>query len=362
MTERILHLDIDAFYPSVEVLDAPELRGKPVIVGGLGSRGVVASASYEARAYGVHSALPMAVARRRCPNGVFLRPRFDRYRELSRQVFAIYRQWSELIEPLSLDEAYLDVSQRSEAGVEIARRIKRQVREVTGLTVSAGVAPNKFLAKLASDHDKPDGLTRIRAGEAEAFLKPLPVERLWGVGPATAARLRAAGYETIGDVAAAAPAALRSLVGSHAERLVRFAHGEDDRPVQPPGRPKSISSEVTFERDIHSWREAAPHVRRFAARIEAALDRHDLLARTVTLRVRFHDFRTLTRSITPGGLLRSESELRAAARQLARRIDTPIGEGVRLVGLGVSNLVPRAEAVRAPQRAPAQLALFDDRR
>ncbi|HJO02889.1 MAG TPA: DNA polymerase IV, partial [Acidobacteriota bacterium] len=200
MSRKILHLDLDAFYPSVEVLDDPDLAGKPVIVGGLGPRGVVASASYEARAFGVHSALPMAVARRRCPEGCYLRPRFSRYRELSGLVFEVYREWTDLVQPLSLDEAYLDVSERPENGVEIATIVRQQVRSRTGLTVSAGVASNKFLAKLASDHDKPDGLTAIPDADAVGFLAPLDVDRIWGIGPSTAARLRKAGLPSIGDL------------------------------------------------------------------------------------------------------------------------------------------------------------------
>ena len=186
---KILHLDLDAFYPSVEVLDNPELAGKPVIVGGIGPRGVVASASYEARALRVHSALPTAIARRRCPDGVYLRPRFDRYRELSRRIFAIYRTWSEKVEPLSMDEAYVDVTHRPDSGRAIAQRIREDVYERTGLTISAGVSYNKFLAKLASDFDKPDGLTVISSREARSFLARLPARKLWGVGPATAARI-----------------------------------------------------------------------------------------------------------------------------------------------------------------------------
>lgn len=360
MAVKILHLDLDAFYPSVEVLDRPELAGKAVIVGGLGNRGVVASASYAARAHGVHSAQPMALARRRCPNGVFLQPRFDRYRELSRRIFAIYRTWTELVEPLSIDEAYLDVSQHARDGREIARAIKDRVREETGLTVSAGVAHNKFLAKLASGLHKPDGLTCIGPDEAAAILAPLPVEKLWGVGPATGQRLRGAGYLTVGDVAAADAGALAELLGSQGPRLGSLARGVDDRRVEPPGRPKSISCEITFDHDLRSWADAAPHVRGFAERLAAALDRHDLHARTLVLKVRFPDFRTLTRSATPAGPLRDEADIRSVARALARRVPLHEGGGLRLIGLGVHNLVDATEAATVrPDRAPGrQLALF----
>ena len=294
---KILHLDLDAFYPSVEVLDNPDLAGRPVIVGGIGPRGVVASASYEARLLRVHSALPTAMARRRCPDGVYLRPRFDRYRELSRRIFAIYRTWSDKVEPLSIDEAYLDVTHRPDTGRAIAERIRQDVLERTGLTVSAGVSHNKFLAKLASDFDKPDGLTVIREDEARAFLMPLPTRKLWGVGPATAARLETAGFHSIGDVAVADVDSLRAVVGNSALRLVALARGQDDRVVSPPGQPRSISAETTFDQDIRNWASAAPHVRKFAARISASLEKHDLWARTVVLKIRYGDFRTTTRSL-----------------------------------------------------------------
>ena len=336
---KILHLDLDAFYPSVEILDNPDLAGKPVIVGGLGRRGVVASASYEARAIGVHSALPMSIARRRCPDGIYLRPRFARYRELSRLVFEIYREWTDLVQPLSLDEAFLDVSERAESGIEIATVIRRQVRKRSGLTVSAGVASNKFLSKLASDYDKPNGLTAITDSEAVEFLAPLDVDRIWGVGPSTAARLREVGFPLIGDLAAAAPERLQELLGKPGIRIGELARGIDTRPVSKPGQPKSISAETTFDEDIRSWRAAAPHVRRFAERISASLERRHLWARTVVLKVRFHDFRTVTRSFTPGDLVRNSTQLRRIARQLARRVELQPGAGIRLIGLGVAKLV-----------------------
>lgn len=360
MDRKILHLDLDAFYPSVEVLDDPDLAGEPVIVGGLGPRGVVASASYEAREYGVHSALPMAIARRRCPDATFLRPRFPRYRELSRQVFEVYRSWTPLVEPLSLDEAYLDVSDRPEEGAEIARRLKAQILEATGLTVSAGVAPNKFLAKLASDMQKPDGLTLIEADRAAEILAPLPVEKLWGVGPSTAERLRDAGLETIGHVADRPEEELIRLLGKSGRRLWRFARGIDRREVSPPGDPKSISAETTFDRDIPDWQAAAPHIRRFAARVADSLERRDLWARTVTLKVRYGDFTTITRSETPGPPLRDREQVLRVARRLARRVPLGDGRGMRLVGLGVSNIGTREELLRQAGAADArQLQLFD---
>ncbi len=341
---KILHLDLDAFYPSVEVLDNPELAGKPVIVGGIGPRGVVASASYEARLLRVHSALPTAVARRRCPDGIFLRPRFERYRELSRRIFALYRTWSEKVEPLSMDEAYVDVTHRPDPGPAIAARIREDVHERTGLTVSAGVSHNKFLAKLASDFDKPDGLTVIGEGEARSFLAPLPARRLWGVGPATAARLEAAGLRTIGDVARADVEHLRQVVGNAAIRLGAYAVGEDDREVSPPGRPRSISAETTFDQDIRNWASAAPHVRKFVTRIVAQLEKHDLWARTVVLKIRYGDFRTITRSLTPDKAVRGTEDILALARALAQRAERPPSAGIRLIGLAVQNLVSEMQA------------------
>lgn len=361
MTRKILHLDLDAFYPSVEVLDNPELAGKPVIVGGLGPRGVVASASYEARRHDVHSALPMAIARRRCPDAVFLRPRFPRYREISRRIFEIYRSWTPLVEPLSMDEAYLDVSERPEPGADIARRLRETIHEETGLTVSAGVAHNKFLAKLASDMDKPDGLTVIESSEAAAILAPLPVDKLWGVGPSTAESLRRAGLERIGQVAETSEAELVRLLGKNGRRLSRLSRGVDDRDVSPPGDPKSISAETTFDRDLPDWHSAGPHVRRFAERVAEGLQRRHLWARTVTLKVRYGDFTTITRSETPGRPLQSAEEILDVARDLARRV--PLGEGraMRLVGLGVSNIGELEELRREAGIGDArQLGLFDE--
>jgi DNA polymerase-4 len=357
---KILHLDLDAFYPSVEVLDNPELRGKAVIVGGIGPRGVVASASYEARELKVHSALPTTIAKRRCPDGVYLRPRFQRYRELSRQIFEIYRAWSDLVEPLSLDEAYIDVTHRPDSGRDIATQIRLEVREATGLTVSAGVAHNKFLAKLASDYDKPDGLTVITKAEARAFLAPLPVRRIWGVGPATAERLKAAGFATLDDVATSELEELRAVVGNAAERYQSYAVGHDRRTVAPRGEPSTISAETTFDQDIRSWQAAAPHVQRFAERISASLAKHDLWARTVVMKIRYGDFHTITRSQTTPAPIRERDDILAVARELARRADRKPSSGIRLIGLGVQNLRRAGDPDVAEGEATAvdQLGLF----
>ena len=358
MERTILHIDLDAFYPSVEVLDRPELAGKPVIVGGLGRRGVVASASYEARRYGVHSALPMSRARNLCPQGVFLPPRFDRYRELSRQVFDIYRRWTDKVEPLALDEAYLDVTQRRRSGEELARRIKGEILDLTGLSGSAGVACNKYLAKLASDREKPDGLTVISADQACAFLAPLPVEDLWGVGAATGKLLRDAGYSTIGEIAAAAVAELEPILGRATGRLMELAKGLDDRSVEPPGQPKSLSSEITFEEDIVSWKQAGPHLHRFAERLQESMHRRHLWARTVTLKIRYRDFRTRTRSSTPGHTLKDATKILDVARVLASKLPLDAGHPARLVGLGVSNIVDCETPSSSTPDGDSQLVLF----
>ena len=355
---KILHVDLDAFYPSVEALDAPELVGREVIVGGLGRRGVVASASYEARQKGVHSAMPMSRARRLCPDAVYLRPRFDRYRELSRRVFRIYEAWTERVEPLSLDEAYLDVSHHVSSPVDIAKSIKASINRKTGLTASAGVSTNKFLAKLASDLDKPDGLTVIQPEEAELLIRDMPVERLWGVGPATAERLEANGYATIGQVAAAEADALAALLGKWGEQVWDFAHGRDNRAVEPRGEPKSISCETTYEIDLPSWKAAWPSIERFASDLERSLKRWSLEARTVTLKIRFADFKTITRSLTPDAPVSGFGEILAVARLLVERVPLQ-GRRLRLVGLGVSNLVrPGDDGVEQKAVGP-QMTLWE---
>lgn len=358
---KILHLDLDAFYPSVEALDDRELVGKPVIVGGLGRRGVVASASYEARTFGVRSAMPMERARRLCPDAVYLRPRFERYRELSREVFAVYEAWTDRVEPLSMDEAYLDVSHHISSPVDIAKSIRSSVRRKTGLTASAGVSANKFLAKLASDIDKPDGLTVIRPEEARAFLAPLPVRKLWGVGPASAERLQEQGFATIGDIAARGAEEIEAILGKNGRRLWEFAQGRDSRRVEPPGEPKSISGETTYEIDQRSWEAVWSDIERFADDLERRLARWSLAARTVTLKVRFQDFTTITRSHTPRVPVRRRAEILGVARRLVDRVPLE-GRRIRLVGLGGSNMIGPDGKERAADAEieTRQLALFDE--
>jgi DNA polymerase IV len=300
---RIIHIDMDAFYASVEQRDNPELRGRPVAVGGApDKRGVVAAASYEARAFGVRSAMPMARALRQCPDLVVVRPDFQRYREASRQVMDILRSATPLVEPLSLDEAYLDVTENlwgQPYATEVARELKRRIRSELALTASAGVAPNKFLAKIASGWQKPDGLTVVSPGRVEAFLQKLPVEALWGVGPVTAKKLRGIGIERLVDVREADPALLAGTVGSLADWLRRLADGDDPRPVTPDRPWKSISTETTYAPDLRDAATMQAEVARLAGRVAASLQGKQLRARTVTIKVRYADFSTVTRSHRP---------------------------------------------------------------
>ncbi|MHB8763243.1 MAG: DNA polymerase IV, partial [Deferrisomatales bacterium] len=301
----ILHVDMDAFYASVEQLDRPECRGRPVIVGadpreGRG-RGVVAACSYEARACGVHSALPISQAWRRCPNGVYLRPRMARYIEVSEQVFGLLGRYTDLVEPLSIDEAFLDVtgSRRLFGAAEaIGREIKAEVRRVLGLVASVGVGPNKFVAKVASDLEKPDGLVVVGPGEAEVFLAPLPASRLWGVGPKTGERLARLGVRTIGDLARRRPEDLRASLGEAGEHLWRLARGIDERPVSAEGGAKSLGAEVTFDEDVADPAQVRRTLLGLADRVARRLRRRGLGARGVTLKLRYESFDTVTRSVT----------------------------------------------------------------
>ncbi len=340
-TRRIIHVDMDAFYASVEQRDRPELRGRPVAVGGpAASRGVVAAASYEAREFGVRSAIPMARAQRLCPDLAIVPPDFRKYRQVSQQVFAIFRSVTPLVEPLSLDEAYLDVTDNAwgeTLGVAVARRVKALIREETSLTASAGVAPNKFLAKIASGWRKPDGLTVIAPERVESFLQSLPVDALWGVGPVTAGRLRERGITRLVDVRTADPAVLRAAVGSMADWLVKLAHGQDDRPVQPDRAAKSSSSETTYAEDLTDLDRIRQEVDSLARSNAAWLGRRELLARTVTIKVRYDDFTTITRSDTRAAT-RDPDDI--AGRAVALLDKTEAGRRpVRLLGAGVSNFV-----------------------
>jgi DNA polymerase-4 len=342
---RILHIDMDAFYASVEQRDNPSLRGKPVAVGGSPEgRGVVAAASYEARAFGVYSAMAMAKAVRLCPTLVVVPPDFSRYKAASQAVFSIFRDVTPLVEPLSLDEAYLDVTENAwgePLGVTVAKRIKAQIREATGLTASAGVAPNKFLAKIASGWKKPDGLTVISPDRVEPFLQQLPVDALWGVGPVTATKLRARGIEKLIDVRSADLAALQEAVGSLADWLRQLAHGVDDRPVQPNREVKSSGSESTYPRDLTDPLTIRDEISEMAASAASWLARRSFLARTVTIKVRYDDFTTITRSHSAFPT-RNADDLVARAVQLLERTDAG-RRPVRLLGVSVHNFCTEGE-------------------
>jgi DNA polymerase-4 len=338
----ILHVDLDAFYASVEQLLDPSLRGRPVVVGGLGGRGVVSAASYEARPFGVHSAMPMAHARRACPHAAFLAPRFHEYERFSAQVMEIFRSITPLVEPLSLDEAFLDVGgarRRLGDGPAIAVLVRERIRDEVGLIASVGVATTKFLAKIASDLSKPDGLIVIEPGGEDAFLHPLPIERLWGVGPATLARLEALGVRTVGDVARLPEAALTSALGqSHGHHLAQLARNIDERAVSPERVAKSIGNEETFANDVRSRATLEREIVRLADRVAGRLRHAGLQARTITLKVRFADFRTITRSRTEPESTALSTEIAATARALIAPIE--VDAGIRLLGISASQLVP----------------------
>lgn len=338
---RIIHVDMDAFYASVEQRDDPALRGKPVAVGGQpGSRGVVAASSYEARAFGVRSAMPMARAVRLCPELVIVRPDFPRYRAASQQILAIFHSCTPLVEPLSLDEAYLDVTDNhwgEPLATPVARRLKRRILEETRLTASAGVAPNKFLAKIASGWQKPDGLTVISPDRVEAFLQQLPVDALWGVGPVTAQKLRKIGIARLVEVRTADPDALRRAVGSLADALRRLALGDDPRPVVPNRPYKSSSSENTYNEDLLGLDAIRAEIERMARQSAVWLARKGLLARTVTIKVRYADFTTVTRSHTAAAPTRDADEIAARALTLLGRTEAG-RRPIRLLGAGVHGL------------------------
>jgi DNA polymerase-4 len=356
----IIHLDLDAFYASVEQLDDPSLEGRPVIVGGTGRRGVVAAASYEARRFGVRSAMPTARARRLCPEGVFLPPRFERYGDLSHRVFEIYRRYTPLVEPLSLDEAFLDVTESRAlhgSGRDIALAVKRAVREETGLTVSAGVAEVKMAAKIATDLGKPDGLTVVPEGEVAAFLAPLPVGRLWGVGAVTEKALRRLGIATIGELARFPEAVLSEKFGAPGRHMHALARGEDPRPVVPDEAAKSIGAEDTFDEDLAGlealWPRLLDQVERVARRLRAA----GVRGRTVTLKLKYSDFTLVTRRCTLPEPTDDGRAIADAIRSDLARAD--LSRPVRLTGVAVSGFEGEGEGGRAVQGG--QLGLFESR-
>ncbi|KGE05069.1 DNA polymerase IV [Pseudohaliea rubra DSM 19751] len=360
MPRKIIHVDMDAFYASVEQRDDPSLRGRPVAVGGSARRGVVAAASYEARVFGVRSAMPSVTAKRRCPELVFITPRFDHYRAISRQLRAIFARYSALVEPLSLDEAYLDVTD-DRAGLgsatATARAIRAAIREETGLTASAGVSYNKFLAKIASDQHKPDGLCVITPQQGPAFVADLPVRRFHGVGPRTAERMARLGIHTGAELRACELVFLEKHFGKFAAYLHGAARGLDGRPVRPERQRKSIGAERTFGEDLKDSPSVLAALDRIAGTLWARVEGQPLRGRTVTVKVKYSDFRLLTRARSVAAPVETQEQLRdLAAMALASLL--PPAQGVRLLGIALSALAaPEPPAVRVGEPPPAQQTL-----
>ena len=336
---RIIHIDMDAFYASVEQRDDPGLRGKPLAVGGSRERGVVAAASYEARRFGVRSAMPSITAKRLCPQLVFVPPRFDVYKAVSAQIHAVFARYTPLIQPLSLDEAYLDVTapllDRGSA-TAIAAEIRAAIREETGLTASAGVSYNKFLAKLASDHRKPDGLFVITPKMGPAFVETLPVGKFHGVGPVTAAKMNRLGIHTGLDLRSQSREFLAEHFGKASEYYYGVARGYDERPVEADRMRKSVGAENTFVRDLTQWEEVGPVLQPVFAKVWAACSRGGHAGRTVTVKVKYADFQQITRSRSGVHPIRSQGELEQTSLELLRPCFPP-PRGVRLLGVTISN-------------------------
>ncbi len=351
---KIIHVDMDAFYASVEQRDDPQMRGKPVIVAWKGNRPVVCAASYEARGFGVHSAMPAKQAERLCPDAIFVPPDFTRYRAISHSVREIFTRHTDLIEPLSLDEAYLDVTQNKTGlptATLVARKIREQIRQELNLTASAGVAPNKFLAKLASDWRKPDGLFVIQPEDIDAFLLPLAVGRLPGVGKVTGEKLAKLGIQTVGDLRRLDLPVLEHEFGRYGQRLHDLARGIDDNEVVPDRPTQSISVEDTFEHDV-LLAETEPMIRRLAEKLWSASRKEARMARTVVLKLKTSEFKILTRSHTPGSPPSSCEELTDIALKLTERVELAPQQCYRLVGIGLSNF-------RESEDTVAQPALFE---
>jgi DNA polymerase-4 len=349
----ILHVDMDAFFASVEVLDDPSLRGKPVLVGGNGPRGVVAAASYEARKFGCHSAQPMSVARRLCPQAIVVKGHYHRYRELSDAVFAIFERFTPLIQPLSIDEAFLDVTGSLRLlgpAPDIARNIKNAIKSETGLTASVGVAPNKFLAKLASDLEKPDGLVVINPQDIDRVLPPLDIGKIWGIGPKTAAKLARLNIKTIGDLRKMSLEWLTERFGIDAEHYRRLALGQDDRPVTPDRQAKSIGQEETFGVNLDDRDELRSHLFAQAEQVGRRLRKAGLRAKSVWVKIRFGDFKTISRQLTLDEASDVTVTLYEAARTLFDAWAKESFSPVRLIGMAAKNL----------SEGPDQLSLFPD--
>lgn len=356
MRRWIMHVDMDAFFASVEQRDDPALQGKPVIVGGKSRRSVVATASYEARAFGVHSAMPLSQAKRLCPHGCFVAPRFEAYREASDAIHQVMLHYADAYEPISLDEAFLDISgmgnQYPTLGA-IGRAIKEEIRSAVHLTASVGIAPNKFLAKMASDMKKPDGLCIIPYGREREVLAPLPVRRLWGVGEVTEKKLLAAGFRTIADIQEAPPEKLSALLGNQGTLLKDLSFGIDDRPVVSSRQVKSIGDESTYEYDLTDRQKIDREIAIHSDIVAQRLRRHDLAARTISLKIRFASFKTIMRSLSLEEGTNLQETIDSACQTLLSRI--PLTEGIRLIGVTASNL-------GAPLSIPSLFSDAEDKR
>lgn len=338
----IMHVDMDAFFASVEQLDHPEYRNRPVIVGGLSGRGVVSTASYEARRFGVHSAMPMKEALERCPKGIFVEGRYGRYLELSQKIRQIFHEFSPLVEPLSIDEAFLDLTGMERLVGDIPAlglRIKERIKKETGLTASVGLAPNKFLAKLASDLKKPNGLVIIRQSEAASRIAPLPISRIFGIGARSASLLTRFGIRTIGDLAACDASFLSPLFGKNTETILRFAHGLDNRPVIPDEKRQSLGRELTFEKDLRDHAVILEILWNLSQEVGFRLRSAGLSGYTVTLKMKTQDFKVHTRSLSSDLPLQLDEKIMERVKILTRR--NPLRDPVRLLGVTVSHLVPQ---------------------
>lgn len=342
---KIIHVDMDAFYASVEQRDNPELRGRPVAVGGSAARGVVAAASYEARAFGVRSALPSVTAKRKCPDLIFVPPRFDVYRAVSAEIRAIFAEHTDLIEPLSLDEAYLDVTENHQGiaiATTIAELIRARIKAVTGLNASAGISYNKFLAKIASDQNKPNGQFVITPRMGPAFVEALPVKKFHGVGPATAAKMQRLGIETGADLKAKPLSFLQHNFGKSGSWYYRIARGIDERPVEPDRPRKSVGAEDTFATDIFEIEAARDELRPLVAKVWRYCEAHGIRGRTVTLKVKYADFQQITRSQTVAVPATDQSEIEAICFALLEQI-FPVSKGIRLLGVTLSSLAETSD-------------------
>jgi DNA polymerase-4 len=351
---KIIHVDMDAFFASVEQRDNPALRDLPVAVGHAGARGVVAAASYEARQYGVKSALPSVTALRRCPDLIFVPPRFEVYQQVSRQIHAVFARYTDLIQPLSLDEAYLDVTDNEQGlptGWITAKAIRAEIFHETGLTASAGISYNKFLAKIASDHRKPNGQFAVTPDMGPAWVETLPVSRFYGVGPVTAAKMKRLGIETGADLRAQSMDFLRRHFGSSAEWYYGIARARDERSVNPNRVRKSSGSETTFDRDLTVESEIEAGVSSMADDVWAWCERRQAFGRTVTVKIKYADFQKITRSRSEQTVVMTHEHLRRASLDLVRSIFPP-AKGIRLVGVTVSNFAD------VPERQGEQLPIF----